>query len=269
MASHRCVCCKAHLYLQIGYGQATETVLPRCNSICGKQSAAEYTQRFRHLNRNKTRKIHCNLLKDFLLCGFDKHLPWFRCSGKVEHLNPAARWNQAVKQLTTSTLQDFWRLHLWFRSQVGFECRRMQMHSGGASCRGINQTHSRVAQASEPENNSNKPLQLVERLSVVRFQQASSPVQMQRKRGVSEPCIKAESGSQSIHNKRIAGLSATVPEVQMQAEVVVLSKNILKLFINLLYETQIAGSHSGSIERNDGRDGIAIFFGWTDSRLAI
>ena len=92
---------------------------------------------------------------------------------------------------------------------------------------------------------------------------------MQRKREVSEPCIKAESGSQPAHNKHIAEFSATVPEVQMQAEVVVLSKNILKLFINLLYETQIAGSHSGSIERNDGRDGIAIFFGWTDSRLAI
>ena len=92
---------------------------------------------------------------------------------------------------------------------------------------------------------------------------------MQRKREVSEPCSKAESGSQPAHNKHIAEFSATVPEVQMQAEVVVLSKNILKLFINLLYETQIAGSHSGSIERNDGRDGIAIFFGWTDSRLAI
>ena len=92
---------------------------------------------------------------------------------------------------------------------------------------------------------------------------------MQRKRGASEPYSKAESGSQAAHNKRIAGLSATVPEVQMQAEVVVLSKNILKLFISLLYETQIAGSHSGSIERNDGQDGIAIFFGWTDSRLAI
>ena len=92
---------------------------------------------------------------------------------------------------------------------------------------------------------------------------------MQRKRGASEPRIKAESGSQSIYNKRVARLLATVPKVQMQAEVVVLSKKILKLFINLLYETQIAGSHSGSIERNDGRDGIAIFFGWADSRLAI
>ena len=145
----------------------------------------------------------------------------------------------------------------------------MQMRTGGTSGRGIHQTHSRVVQASEPENNSNKPLQLIERLSVAGFQQASPPVQMQRKRGASEPRIKAESGSQSIYNKRVARLLATVPKVQMQAEVVVLSKKILKLFINLLYETQIAGSHSGSIERNDGRDGIAIFFGWADSRLAI
>ena len=45
MASHRCVCCKAHLYLQIGCGQATETALPRRYSICGKQSDAEYTQK--------------------------------------------------------------------------------------------------------------------------------------------------------------------------------------------------------------------------------
>ena len=145
----------------------------------------------------------------------------------------------------------------------------MQMHSGGASCRGIHQTRSRVVQASEPELNPRNSPQHVEKLFIARIQQASPPVQMQRKRRVSEPCGKAESGSQSTHNKCIAGLSATVPEVQMQAEVVVLSKNILKLFINLLYETQIAGSHSGSIERNDGRDGIAIFFGWTDSRLAI
>ena len=124
-------------------------------------------------------------------------------------------------------------------------------------------------QASEPEQNSKYQPQFIEKLFIVRIQQASPPVQMQRKRGASEPRIKAESGSQSIYNKRVARLLATVPKVQMQAEVVVLSKKILKLFINLLYETQIAGSHSGSIERNDGRDGIAIFFGWTDSRLAI
>ena len=70
-----------------------------------------------HLNRNKTQEIHYNSLKHFLLRGFIKHPPWFRCRGK---------------------------------------------------------------------------------------------------RGASEPRNKAESGSQPTHNKRIAALSATVPEVQMQ-----------------------------------------------------
>ena len=142
MASRRCVCCKAHLYLQIECGQATWSALPRrnsicgkqsaaeytrmavrcklvctsngfsqmCvlqgtlispnrmrsgngaalprrNSICGKQSAAEYTRRFKHLNRSKTQRRHCNTLIDFSLHGFNKHLHRFRCSGKRGHLN--------------------------------------------------------------------------------------------------------------------------------------------------------------------------------------
>ena len=45
MASRRCVCCKAHLYLQIGYGQSRGSAMPRRYSICGKQSAAEYTRK--------------------------------------------------------------------------------------------------------------------------------------------------------------------------------------------------------------------------------
>ena len=107
MASRRCVCCKAHLYLQIRYGQATGSALPRRNSICGKQSADEYTQKFKHLNREETRKTHYNSLKTFPLHDFGKHLPWFRCSGKGEYLNLAARQNPAAKPLTTSALQDF------------------------------------------------------------------------------------------------------------------------------------------------------------------
>ena len=118
MASHRCVCCKAHLYLQIEYGQATGSALPRrySYSICGKHCAAEYTRKFKHLNRDKTKK---------------------------------------------------------------------------------------------------NPLQHIEKLPIARFQQAHSQVRMQWKRRASEPYRKAESGSQPTHNKRIARLSTTTPEVQI------------------------------------------------------
>ena len=74
-------------------------------------------------------------------------------------------------------------------------------------------------QASEPERNSNKPPQHIEKLSITRIQQAHFLVQMQRQREASEPCSKAESGTQSTHNKHIAGLSATVPVVQIPAGV--------------------------------------------------
>ena len=96
--------------------QATGSALPRRNSICGKQSAAEYTQKFRHLNRNKTQKINRNSLINFLLHGLNKHLLWFRCSGKGEHLNLTTRQNPAAKPLTTNALQDFLKLHTRFRS---------------------------------------------------------------------------------------------------------------------------------------------------------
>ena len=83
--------------------------------------------------------------------------------------------------------------------------------------RGIHQTRSRVTQASEPERNSKNPSQFIEKLSVARFQQASPSVQMQWKSGASEPRSKAESISQPTYNKHIAGLSVTVPVVQMSA----------------------------------------------------
>ena len=41
---------------------------------------------------------------------------------------------------------------------------------------------------------------------------------MQQKMGASEPYHKTESGSQPAHNKCIAGLSATVPVVQIPDE---------------------------------------------------
>ena len=168
-----------------------------------------------HLNRNKTQKINRNSLRDFLLYGFSKHPHWFRCSGKGEYLNPVSRQNPAAKSLTTNALQDFRQLYPWFRSQTGMERSRMQMRPEGASGKGIHQTRDSTAHASEPEQNPKNSLQLIEKLFIARFQQASTLVQMQRKRGVSEPCIKAESGSQTAHNKCIAEFSATVPEVQI------------------------------------------------------
>ena len=180
-------------------------------------STKHATEQPMHLNRNKTQKIHCNLLIDFLLYGFNKHPHRFRCSGKRKHLNLAARQNPAVNPLTTNVLQNFQQQRPWFRSQRNLECHRMQIRHGSTSGRGIHQTRNRTAQASEPEPNSKKPLQHIEKLSVARLQQASPPVQMQRKRGASEPRIKAESGSQAAHNKRVARLSATVPEVQIPA----------------------------------------------------
>ena len=185
--------------------------MPRRYSICGKQSDAEYTRTFRHLNRDKTQEIHYNTLRDFSLYGFSRHLHWFRCSSKGKHLNPAQTHNSEANQLTANALQDFQQLCPWY----GLECRGMQTCPGGASGRGIRQTRNRTAQASEPEQNPRNSLQHIERLFIVRFQQAPPLVQMQRQREASEPCSKAESGSQTTHNKHIAGLSATAPEVQI------------------------------------------------------
>ena len=168
-----------------------------------------------HLNRSKTPKIHCNALRNFSLHGLSKHLHWFRCSGKGEHLNLASRQNPAVNPLTANVLQEFLQLRPWFRSLAGLECRGMQMCPGCVSGMGIHQTRSRTAHASEPEQNSKNPLQLIEKLSIARFQQESPLVQMQRKRRASEPCHKTESGTQSTHNKRVVILSATTPVVQI------------------------------------------------------
>ena len=69
--------------------------------------------------------------------------------------------------------------------------------------------------ASEPEQNSKDSLQRIEKLFVARFKQAHPLVQMQRKRRASEPCHKAESGSQPTHSKRVARSSTTTPVVQI------------------------------------------------------
>ena len=180
-------------------------------------STKHATEQHMHLNRSRTQKIYCNSLKNFLLHGFGKHLLWFRCSGKGKHLNPAQTHNSEANQLTANTLQDLQQRYPRFRSQQGLECRRLQMHSGCASGWGIRQTRNRTAQASEPEQNSKNQPQHIEKLSITRIQQAHFLVQMQRQREASEPCSKAESGSQPTHNKRIARLSATAPVVQIPA----------------------------------------------------
>ena len=168
-----------------------------------------------HLNRNQTQKNHYDTLIDFLLQGLNKHIHWFRCSGKGEHLNLTARQNPAANPLTTNALQDFQQLRQRFRFQHGLERSRMQIRPGGTSGRGIRQTRSRTAQASEPEQNPRNPPQHIEKLSIAPFQKAHFLVQMQRQREASEPCSKAESVSQPTHNKRIARLSATTPMVQI------------------------------------------------------
>ena len=171
MASRRCVCCKAHLYLQIGYGQATWSALPRRHSICGKQSAAEYTRMAVQC------KLVCNCNGFSQMCVLQGTLisPNRIRPGKGEC---SAEAQQYMRQAE--------------RSRIYAEI-----------------------QASEPRRNPKNSSQHIEKLSVVRFQQASPPVQMRRKSGTSEPCRKAESGSQPTHNKRIARLSATVPVVQI------------------------------------------------------
>ena len=92
---------------------------------------------------------------------------------------------------------------------------RMQMCPGGAYGKCIHERASRTEHASELKQNPRNPLQFIERLPIAKFHQASSLVQIQRKREASEPRIKVKSGSQPAHNKRIARISATVPVVQI------------------------------------------------------
>ena len=154
----------------------------RPEGVSGKVSTKRATEQHMHLNRNQTQRNRLNTLINFSLHGLNKHLPWFRCSGKGEYLNPAARQNPTFNSLTTNALQDFRKLYLWFRSQPGLEHRRTQMRPEGTSGRSIHQTRNRTAQASEPKPNSKKPPQHIDKLFVARLQQASPPVQMQRKK---------------------------------------------------------------------------------------
>ena len=96
----------------------------------------------KHLNRNKARKIHCNLLRNFPLHDFGKHLHRFRYGRKEEHLNLATRQNPAAKPLTTNVLQEFQQQHPRFRSQPVLEHHILQIYPGGASGKGIHQTRT-------------------------------------------------------------------------------------------------------------------------------
>ena len=178
-------------------------------------SAKRATEQPRHLNRDKTQEIHRNTLRNFPLQGLNKHIHKFRCSRKGKHLNLTARQNSTFNPLTINALQDFQQLRQRFRFQHGLERSRMQICPGGTSGRGIRQTRSRTAQASEPEQNPRNPPQHIEKLSIAPFQKAHFLVQMQRQREASEPCSKAESGTQSTYNKRIARFSKTAPMVQI------------------------------------------------------
>ena len=136
-----------------------------------------------HLNLNKAQEISRNTLRNFPLQSFIKHLHWFRCSGKGEHLNHAERQNPAAKPLTTNALQDFQQLYSRFRSQLSLEHRRMQIRPGGVSGRGFHQTRSRTAHASEPKQSPRNSLQFIETLPIARIHQASPLVQMPWKKG--------------------------------------------------------------------------------------
>ena len=171
MASRRCVCCKAHLYLQIECSQATGTALPRRYSIFGKQSDADYTRK----------PARCKLV-----CtnnGFSQ-----MCVLQGTLISPN-RMQPDNRDCSAEALQ-------YMR-----QAKRSRIYA--------------EIQASEPEQNSKKTLQHIDRLFIARLQQVHSLVQMQRKREASEPYHKVESGSQTAHNKHIAGLSATAPVVQI------------------------------------------------------
>ena len=163
------------------------SALPRRHSICGKRSEAEYTQKFKHLNLNlnlnpkETQEAHCNSLNNFLLQGFDKHIHWFRCSEKREHLNSAKMQIQAPNTLITSVLQEFQQQYPRFRCSVGRKHRRVQTRPAGTSGKGLTERHHKPPHASEPEPKPQKPLQRTEQLLVAEIHQELHSVQMQRK----------------------------------------------------------------------------------------
>ena len=108
-----------------GFGNIAE-----CKCVLEALLAGVYTkhaaEQHMHLNRSKTRKIHCNTLRNFPLQSFSKHLPWFRCSRKRKHLNRAERQNPAANSLTTNALQYFQQLRQ--RSDTATTTKKQTRH---------------------------------------------------------------------------------------------------------------------------------------------
>ena len=178
-------------------------------------STKRATEQHRHLNRNKTQTNRRNTLRNFhctVLAGTSTG------SDAAEKSSICTLHQGRIRQPNHSQqtrCKTFGNNARGSDPNMGLEHRRMQMHSGGASCRGIHQTRNRTAQASEPEQNSKNQPQFIEKLFIAWFWQTSPLVQIRRKIEASEPYSKAESGSQPTHNKRVAKLSATTPVVQI------------------------------------------------------
>ena len=150
---------KAYLYLQICYGHAPECCSAEAQQYMRQAARSRIYAEIEASEPERNSKNHCNTLRNFLLQGFNKHIPWFRCSGKGKHLNHASRLNQTANSLTTNALQDFRQLYPRFRSQTGLEGHRLQMCPGGTSEKGIPERTNRIAHASEPERNTRNPPQ--------------------------------------------------------------------------------------------------------------
>ena len=71
-----------------------------------------------HLNLNKNRKSHHNVLNNFQLQRFAKNSTAFRCSEKQEHLNLDKIRIQAPNAFTTRGLHDFQQQYPRFRCSV-------------------------------------------------------------------------------------------------------------------------------------------------------
>ena len=136
MASRRCVCCKAHLYLQIEYGQATGSALPRRYSICGKQSAANLFAAAMASHRCVCCKAHlylqieCSqatetaLPRRYSICGKQSTAEYTRT---FRHLN-----RDKTQEIHYNTLRDF-SLYGFSRHLHWFRCSSKGKHLNLAS----------------------------------------------------------------------------------------------------------------------------------------